>query len=493
MFEEYLEKDLQRKINIIRSLWKVDVLTSMELAEQLEVTSTTIKSDIKAINSDYCRRSNPLIISSTLGYSILNRDQRTRQKYYRRIYGTSLFIKATCFFLKNNLKKTEELESLEYISSAKAYNIRKRVENYLGHLEILENGVFTISAECRIRFLMAFFQWEIGIDIVTIPENNRKFYQGLFKEIEAVERCMFSERSKEYAMILFQICFMRRYKNPIYFKSEVIRFIKNTVVYERVEPVIKIFLEKMIRFSVLEGEVIYLALVINTMNANYTEEQPQTYLSYVDIIKGTTEFKYNFLVQSFESTFNIPLKDNVIFEAALVNFVRKCFFNLQAFIPEEHISSGCIVRIPEEIYRRTEEVLGKWNRETTLGLKFSKAHIVQLTTKLFFILRRQSRPRKIYLLTSFHTDYLLAKEILTSEYGALVSIRRFNPVMQGEYHQDDLILFDVEYEILKKFSSKKLKINYIFDLKELQSIRAMLFGYDFQGMNIDSNQDMKSI
>ncbi|UYT10281.1 HTH domain-containing protein [Lactococcus garvieae] len=492
MFEEYLEKELLRHIKIIKLLWDNESLTSIELAEELEVTAATIKSDVKSINMEYCEKNNPLLISSPQGYAVLNREQRERKTYIKRIYSCSLFVKATCFFLKNNLSNIDKFEELEYISSAKAYNVKKEVRDYLERLEILEEGKFVQFAEYRIRFLMAFFQWELNMPIVKIPEENRAIYNILFKEIEAQEKGMFSDSSKEYAMILFQLSFLRRRNNPVSFPPEEEIFIKNTVVYKSLQPTIRLFLTKMLHFEILDEEATYFVLVFNIMNINYNEELSENLKVSTQSLKENTKVRYYSLIQCFESEFEITLSDAPIFEAALMIFLRKCLFNLQIFIPEEHIALGNIPKLPNEILVKTKSALDQWNTITGLNLNFSKAHIVQLSSKIFFVLRKKSKPKIIYLLTGFYSDYLLGKEILTSEYGGIVKIRRFNPEMQKEYHQNDLILYDSNYTILDKYTSKKLKINYIFDLQELQRIRALLFGYNLDGLESDVNGEIKS-
>lgn len=493
MFEEYLEKELQRHLKIITLLWDSEFLTSLEIADILSVTAATIKSDIKSINKEYGEKTDPLIVSSSMGYSIFNKVNKEKKYYFKKVYRSSLFIKATCFFLKHDFSKIDQLEEIEYISQAKAYNIKKRVNSYLERLGIVKNEVTVEYAELRIRFLMAFFQWEIGIDVVDIPSENRIIFNILFNEVAALEKCMFSERSKEYAMILFQLDFVRRKNNKVSFHEEEVEFIKETIIYKRLGATLNFFLEKMLRFDIKEEEAIYFALIFNIMNANYYEDYSETYYSYVNLIKSSSFLKYNLLIQGFETQFNIKLSKNSIFESALIGFLRKCILNLQPFIPEEHVSLGHIVKIPNDIIDKTKKVLQDWNMQTNLDLSFSNAHVIQLTAKLFFALREKERPRKLYLLTSFHSDYLLAKEIVTKEYGALVQIRRFNPGIQAEYHQDDIILYDMEYEILNKFSSKKLKINYIFDLNELQNIRALLFGYDLEGLEKQRRGNVKSI
>lgn len=486
MFEEYLEKELQRKVKIICLLWENEEMTSTELSCELGVTSTTVKSDIKAINADYCSKANPLIISDITGYSILNKSVRNKKNYLKKIYQTSLFVKATVFFLKSNFSKIKELEIKEYLSQTKTYNLKSDVGEYLERLKVIQNGKITEKTELRKRFLLAFYQWELGMEVVEISNTNKQLYQSFFEDVEAIENCVLSTRSKEYATILFQIGFLRRKVNPIIFREDEISFIKKNIVYQRLKHIIKKFLQKMLHFEIKESDIIYMFIVFNAMNANYYDDNSKTFYTYLQLIKENAFLKYDYLMRTFEKEFTLSLENNLIYDAAVVTFMRKCLFNLQALIPEEHISIGNAVKLPKNFNFRVQEVLEDWNITTGLELVFSEVHIRQLSSKLIFLLRKKKRIRRVYLLTSFHTDYLLAREVLTNEYGALVEIRRFNPIKFSEYHQEDLVLYDTDYDDIGNIICKKLKIKYIFDLNELQNIRALLFEYNLEDIEEDN-------
>lgn len=316
MFEKYMEKDLIRKISIINLLWENQQLTSIELAAYLEVTTTTVKSDIKFINVYYCLEDTPLILSSSNGYCIAIKEKRNKVDY---------------------LKKS----------------------------------------------------------------------------------------------------------------------------------------------------ILFFVLIFNIMNSNYFDETEilENYQSYVNLISHSPTLLYKDLVLLFEKEFDMPLGGEKLFEATLISFLRKCILNLQILIPEEHFELGNIAEVPVDICLRIKNIFLEWNNLTKLDLKYSDNHIKYFTSKIYFLLSKIKRPQNLYLLTSFYTDYLLAKEILVREYGNIVCIQQFNPNKElFTYASNDLVLYDTEYEILKRLPCLKLKISYVFDLVELQIIRERLFGYDLKGI-----------
>ncbi len=481
LFVQYIEKEVYRKAEIVTILWEKEHLTSNEMAIELEVTAATIKSDIKCINQEYCSVTDPLILSDTMGYSIFNKKQKSKRDILQKIYQDSLFVRACCFFLKNNFKNIDNFAEEEWISLAKVYKTRSLIIEYLERLDIKISGEEIVNNECRIRFLMAFYQWKVGVDFIDITSHRQFMLEKLFKEVEGVEKCLFSKSSKEYASILLQLNFSREKKNPIIFDDESVQILKKTKIYQRLSGPIEKFLKKNMYVQPTDDEIFYFALVFNIMNANYydNERLSDTYNSYSELIKNSPRLHYKELVDKFEKKYNFPLKNDPLFEVSIISFLRKCLFNLQLLIPEEHLERGHIARVPLVFFEQIKEIFEEWNLEAERGLIFSNAHFQYLASKLYFVLNKKSRPKRLFLLSSFYADYLLAKEVLTHEYGALVEIQQFNPQMSAEeYHSDDLILYDGEYDILNKISSRKLQISFVLDLIELQKIREELFEYD---------------
>ncbi len=477
-----MEKDLLRKISIINLLWENQMLTSLELAEYLDVTTTTIKSDIKIINVCYCVEDSPLILSSINGYWIGSKEKRTKIGYLKKIYKDSLFIRACCYFLKFDFKKIYQFARQEFISKSKAYYLREEVLMYLKEVQVLNTSGEV--DECRLRFLLTFFQMKLDEKFVSISLNNQAIFSKLFEAFEKIEICLLSNYSKQYASILFQLHFNRR-KKKLLFDEATLKMLKKTKVYERLSQPILIFLEKELRGQATEDEIFFFVLILNIMNSNYSDgpEIVENYQSYVTLISQSPRLLYKELVSLFEKEFNVPLEKEHLFEATLISFLRKCIFNLQNLIPEEHFELGNMAEVPINLYLRVKNVFFEWNHLTKLELVYSENHLKYFTSKIYFLLSKIKRPQNLYLLTSFYTDYLLAKEILNREYGKIVCIKQFDPNKKvTTYESNDLVLYDTQYEILNNLSCLKLRISYIFDLVELQQIRKYLFGYDLKGI-----------
>lgn len=483
MLEKFMEKELVRKIKIINLLWETDALTSAALASALAVTGATIKNDIKTLNLNYCSPTAPLVVSSGSGYSILDREQNKRE-VLKRIYRDSLFLRACCFYLTRGFANSERFATVEFISPSKAYDLKNAVLAYVEALGITPTSADS-KDECRLRFLITYLQMKIGVEIVAIPKFNHYQFDRLFNEIEEIEKCLFSEYSRQYASVLFQLDYDRSSAFPVGFDQDEKNLFVKTEAYQRLRDPVAAFLKQEFHAESTEDHLLYYVLILNIMNANYIEsaEWEASYTSYVKVIKNSPQLQYAKLENLFFERFGLELDVNsILFEAPVITFLRKCMFNLQILIPEEHLELGYMPCIPQDFITALTEIFHAWNNITGLPLLYSADHLKYLASKLYFPLHRRSRPEKIYILTSFYTDYLLAKEILSAEYGALIQVAQFVPKVKAVYTEDDLILYDTNYPILEKLPCKKLQVSFIFDLAELQAIREYLFEYDLSGI-----------
>lgn len=480
LMERYLEKDIIKKVEIINKLWEMSGVQSKKIAKELGVSIVTVRNYIQDLNIKFDFF---IELDTKYGYVICNKNQLNKQEYLKSIYKDSLFLKACFYFLKNNFVRVDLFAKNEYISFSKAYELRNKVIEYIRLLGIETQETLVPNNECKTRFLITYFQVIMGMDFITVTDVDRYKFNQLFHALETSEKCVFSAYSKEYAGLLFQLHFTRDLKYPVVFSGESKTFLEESDMYNRLYPIIKEFLNKESYYEVRDDAILYFILIFVIMNVNYYDNHANdeiwnlySTISQIPLV--------NRLVKEFEKNFKRSLSNNIVFVAALIPFTKKCVFNLQKFIPEEHYEIGHIAEIPEELVRKVRLIFEDWKEKEQLELDFSEDHIKYFTSKLFFILNKKKRIKTIYLLTSFYTDYLFAKEILGDEYGNIANIKQFNPQKNvSSYNDEDLILYDAQYDILKQIDCKKKKITYIFDIEELTEIRKELFGYSLEGID----------
>lgn len=479
--DKYIEKDIVRKIKIVNTFYNEKIFKLKDLAKEIGTSIVTIRSDIQMLNQMFSTDDNPFIMFDPLqGYLINLTEKFSKQDCIKSIYGESLFLKACQFFLKDQYATAEKFAIKEFISFSKAYELRKKFKNYLQDLGITDFDNHNPNEECYIRYLMTFLQISRGKQFVTITTTEKYKFNKLFNSIERIENCVFSDYSKQYASILFQLHFKRQTNFPIKFADSLKKQLQNTPMYKKISPFIEKFLKDEKFFNNNDNEIMYFFVIFSIMNVNYFEDYT------VSKIKNTFDYiqkvpAMNKLVLLFEKEFKQSFYSNLSFYASFITFIKKCLFNLQTFIPEEHYELGRIAKTPKNLIVKVSSIFYKWAEQENVNLKFSEEHIKYFSSKLFFILNKKEKIKNIYLLTSFYADYLSAKDILTYEYGDLANIKQFNPKMEYEQYTDqDLILYDFQYQVLKKIKCKKLQISYVFDLQELQAINNSLLSYNLQ-------------
>lgn len=480
LMERYIEKDIIKKVEIMNKLWETSGIQSKKLAKELEISIVTVRNYIQDLNIKF----DFLIdLDTKYGYIIYNKNKLNKQEYLKILYKDSLFLKACFYFLKSNFRRVDAFSRDEFISFSKAYELRNKVIEYIQLLGIEPQEILIPNNECKIRFLITYFQVIMGMDFVAVTDADRYRFNQLFQELEISERCVFSAYSKEYAGILFQLHFTRDLKYPVVFSGLSKFFLEESDMYNRLYPIVKEFLKKESYYEVRDEAVLYFILIFVIMNANYYDSHVNDEIWNIYSVVSRLPVIEN-LVKDFEKIFKRSLSNNIVFIAALIPFNRKCVFNLQKFIPEEHYELGNIAEVPEELVSKVRSIFENWNKKEQLELDFSEDHIKYFTSKLFFILNKKKRVKTIYLLTSFYTDYLFASEILGDEYGNIANIKQFDPQKEvSSYNDEDLILFDTQYDILKQINCKKIKIAYVFDIEELTEIRKELFGYSLEGID----------
>lgn len=479
--DKYIEKDIVRKIKIIDAFFDKKNFKLKELAKEIGTSIVTIRYDIQSLNQLFFKDDSLFILlDSTQGYFINPDEEYNKQECIKTLYGESLFLKACQFFLKNRYASVEKFATKEFISFSKAYELKKKVKSYLQDLGISDINKHNSDEECFIRYLMTFLQISRGKEFVSITTAEKYKFNKLFDAIEKIENCVFSDYSKEYASILFQLHFSRQTHFPVKFNGPFKKYLEDFPMYKRISPFIKNFLVDEKFFMNDDNEIMYFFVIFSIMNVNYYEGYTTTKIkdTFSDMQKVSA---IRNLVSLFEKEFKHSFYSNLAFYACFITFMTKCLFNLQTFIPEEHYELGRVTETPKNLIIKVSNILSKWVESENLNLTFSEDHIKYFSSKLFFILNKKKKIRNIYLLTSFYADDLSAKDILTYEYGEIANIKQFNPNMKyEEYTDQDLILFDFQYQVLKKIKCKKLQISYTFDSSELQAISQELLSYDWE-------------
>lgn len=479
VFRKYLEKEIFRKVTIINLLWEKSSLTSLEMSQQLNVSVSTIKGDIKAINLQF-DETDPLIESNPTGYLIRNKYKRNKRTYMKKVYQYSPFIKACMYFFKTDFSNPLGFAKQEFISSSKAYQLKKEVMSYVASYGIDLNDK-KVEDEYRLRFLIALFQMKSGIQVVKVSKTSQYKINHLFQQIEKEQKCLFSDFSKEYAQILLQLMFDRKMKLKDNLDIKKLEMYKCTPIYHQIEDRLVDFLKQMF-LSPDERNLNYCTIVFNFLNQNFYEinAHEKNYQCYIAFTKEFPVIQYEYLIDKMER--NIPNFSNNqrTIEVLTLMFLRKCHFNFQQLIPEEHVVEGTdMAEIPQAFFEKIKRIFMDWNDFSGLNLAFSDDHFRYLATKIYFLTYRSKNEKRVFLLTGVCTDFLWAQEMLEQEFGNTLDIQQFNPeTIPSNYNKRDVILYNISHEKLSQIDCFKMRVSFNFDFCELFNIRKELFGYD---------------
>lgn len=149
--ENYIEKDIIRKVKIAEYIFEHKGLVIRELAKKLDVTFNTVKKDISMLSVQLMPYLDQYELSATEVTMIFTK-HTTRYDLIKEIYSESKFLKVVARYLLGDTNYLSIVDE-EFVSVTKAFKIKKEVENYLKEETILDDNNKIKPNELLYRFI----------------------------------------------------------------------------------------------------------------------------------------------------------------------------------------------------------------------------------------------------------------------------------------------------------------------------------------------------
>ncbi|EJC3754583.1 helix-turn-helix domain-containing protein, partial [Enterococcus faecalis] len=196
----YIEKDIIKKIEIINTLWESSGVPKKKLAKDLALSIVTVRNYIQVLNEKF---DNLIEEENQIGYVICGKHKKNKQDYLKELYKDSVFINACHYFLQTNFMQVELFARERYISFSKAYELRNEVVEYIQLLGIEPRDNLLPNNECKLRFLITYFQKIIGLEFVVITDADTYRLNQLFQAVEESEKYFFQNIQKSMHRFYF--------------------------------------------------------------------------------------------------------------------------------------------------------------------------------------------------------------------------------------------------------------------------------------------------
>ncbi|MBB5326075.1 lichenan operon transcriptional antiterminator [Anoxybacillus tepidamans] len=292
-----------RMINILRKLMSADQpLTSEYLANVIQVTSRTIRNDIKELE-EILNKNGALVKSSRgRGYELVVEDEALFRKWLKEMFQQDLSTVPNCSeervqYLIKRLLLTEEYVKLEeladelFVSKSTVQNDLREVKNILKTYEIeLEKrpnyGLKLKGKEMKLRFCMSeyiFSRKEIDSKAEILPKEEMEFiHQVILEQVHEHQITMSDVRLHNLMIHIAIACKRIRSGNYVSMFLEEIHHISRHKEYEIAKNIIQ-KIQEQLHVLFPSSEVAYITIhLLGTNMIVHSDLVEQEIESYID-------------------------------------------------------------------------------------------------------------------------------------------------------------------------------------------------------------------
>ncbi|MBE9855623.1 DeoR family transcriptional regulator [Enterococcus faecalis] len=359
MIEKYIEKDIMRQIKVMEYLFEQKKIQIADVADFLEVSKITIKRDIEKILFIEPRINVIFENSSTIEVQFYKNAKR--YELVKKIYYESAFLRVCAFYLVGKTNYMEIVER-EHISIAKAFQLKKEVEDFFIHAGIMDESKEFLQSEIKLRLVILTIWMRIDafdqcIDYQILYEAEeilKKFTKEFFNTLNIREAHFF-----KLAVYLS----LKRKNNLLDISKREFKYIQKGILYPKIEKILS-------RYQLNENEVVFIAMMYSLLDQNLHNYQ-YLIIDYRVLRKVYIDDIPNFLelIHMFELFFNRELLKDIMFEKPFLRFITSIFLDRQMFLVEKHYFLNLKQR---KLYQDVKNIMFEWNEKHHYEIELSK-------------------------------------------------------------------------------------------------------------------------
>lgn len=269
MLDEYLEKNIQNKLELFNILHSNEAITAKELIGSFTLSATGVYSLLEELKADFSGLAE--IEKSVKGFELEVKEGVSVLQLLHRIYRNSNVLRCIRFLILNDKNKSfQEFMDKEYMTKSTAYRVRQNCAAYLRAAGLKIQGSRVTGEEYRIRFLIALLYYKYGVECYKITREDidmtRRF---ILVTNSSVDREYLECTGNEYGY--FEILFILAWKRKRYLKefaaSDQLEACKKIWVYEEMKKALQKFFEPSTGIQFEERDYDYLYLVYCCTNS----------------------------------------------------------------------------------------------------------------------------------------------------------------------------------------------------------------------------------
>ncbi|EOS7927041.1 helix-turn-helix domain-containing protein [Enterococcus hirae] len=363
MIEDYIEKDIIRKVKLIEFAFELKRINVGESAERLGVTFNTIKSDFQKL-SILLKNEIKFYKMTSSHILIFFKPHIRRYDLIKIIYQDSNFLKVCSRYIIGEYDYLTLVDE-EFLSVTKAFKIKKDVENYFSEalLPLSDNPEETYELQYRFLILSIWMRCdylnsEVNWNIMAKAEHYTDTVLNILSN-------RLNKTQYTFLKLSIYLALSRRKSNLIVIPSETMNILENGLIFNMFQDIFNKTEDDEI---LKKEEIAYLSIIYRTLPYN----SPNYFMIDLDYQyvrnRLVAEFKeIDVLIELFEKEFGVNLYGDILFEVPLFNLLYTCALNIGNFLVTKHTF---LSTQQMELLQRVKQIFKKWGQELEPPIRY---------------------------------------------------------------------------------------------------------------------------
>lgn len=418
MLETYLEKSIFRQVYICEQLHEKGTIQIREIADQLNVCPLTVTNDLECI-TDILHQQIISVEKARSSFTVAFDSSFSRLALTQLIYQRSDFFNVLGHYLSGE-HNWSNIADTTFISLSKVYNLRNELIDFFKQMQYLNaDGHFEIPEKDYRSLLLTIIYETNRTELIQL---NQSIIQSGQQLIDYVEKHFFSRSyptvEKQFILLGIAIGLQRSKTNPIYFSQEEKRVARHTPLFQLIQKGVE-----QLSFSLChdEDECFYIYFLFNSRNYlcdNFELLQKDLNVVYQNHVADNPLVIE--LSQKLILSLNISEENQILFDKALLPFIRSLWADIQIFQPDK---TYLLNEEQRALYLEVHEILEQWRKQNNLFLRWNENSIRKLTISLSLLNEhKQKSPIEVFIVAPSDFRYLYYRQQLEDILGEHFSI-----------------------------------------------------------------------
>lgn len=384
MIDNFIEKDILRRVKITYVLYECRQIKIGELAANINTSFNTLKKDCQKIASKLADE----IVTYSITRSELSFQFKQGISCYelvRKLYSDSLFLNVCyrCLLGKNNYTSIAEEE---FISVTKVFNLKKKSERYFRQaLGINSDGDIAFDRKLKVRYIYLAL-WMRGIGVAEL-KTDPLFYKSerMAHHLGELLKNRLSKKSLHYLQYALFLSITREEILPI--DAETIEFLKSGIIFNSVRTCFSQH-----GLEAADEDIAFIAFIYKNLpynpesyrliEADYQYYRERLIKSYPSVLQ---------LIRNFEAAFEMNLLGEIEFEKPLMDLVYTTTLGINEFLLNQYYFIDCKDHF---IQNKISQIVRTWlNEEISANITMSESIILQFCHLVMPILKKGEKKK----------------------------------------------------------------------------------------------------